>query len=268
MPPRLRSDYPPLNVEAATAAVHAGRAMRVGILPTHQFPDGAAGRIKQVGDPAVEGPEFIQVEVTVGGSKDVIPFAPADLSPIKRSQAAPEPSAPPVKATIRRPRLKRPPVVESPTPPMTFPGSTQPEPATSRGSEPSASRPSASTGKPSPTGSEQGQEPVVATGGEAPLVRKPVRGKRQPIVVTLSTTEPDHTGWQLEVKVGTRLVVKPTPVHPARAWALVTDLGNPEVARVVAGALNEHRQQAQEKADRLARELAEAQAELADYPIF
>ena len=108
-----------------------------------------------------------------------------------------------------------------------------------------------------------------ATGVDAPVRttrRRGDRARRQPVTVTLSTTEPDHTGWSVHVTVGTRTVVKPTPVHPAQAWTIVTGLGHPEVEQVVAGALAEHRQQAQERADRLAHELAQARADLAAYP--
>ena len=85
--------YPPLDLDAVRAAVDAGRTVRVGVLPTGQFPDGTAGRVRSVGAPDTDGPEFIQVELVVGGAKDVLPFAPGDLSPVRRGQAAPEPLA-------------------------------------------------------------------------------------------------------------------------------------------------------------------------------
>src|SRR6478735_809278 len=83
-----RPTYPPFDVATAGAALSAGRQVRVGILPTHQFPDGGAGRVRNIADPELAGPEFVEVEVTIGGVKDVIPFAPADLTPIKRGQTA------------------------------------------------------------------------------------------------------------------------------------------------------------------------------------
>lgn len=267
MPARSGSGYAPLDVEATRNAVSAGKQVRVGILPTHQFPDGAAGRVRAVGFPGSNGPEFIDVEVTVGGAKDVIPFAPTDLSPIKRTQSAPELVAPPRRrrAPTRSPRAAATPAKLTPSPAS----SPSASPASSLSASP-ASSPSALQAPARALPPAQAQLPIESLPDDTPPApaRRSVRGKRQPIVITLATTEPDHTGWQLEVKVGSRLVVKPTIIHPARAWSLVTDLGNPEVGRVVASALNEHRQQAQERADRLARELAEAQAELANYPAF
>ncbi len=256
MPTRSGSGYPPLDVDATRNAVAAGRQVRVGILPTHQFPDGAAGKVRSVGFPGNDGPEFITVEVVVGGMKDVIPFAPADLSPIKRTQAAPELIAP-----VRRRASVKPAVSGSRA--GVSSAASAPKPTTV--AQAPASQPEtlfATT--PTPADPVHGS-PVAAP---ATAGRRVARGKRQPVSITLATTEPDHTGWQIEVKVGNRVVVKPTQVHPARAWALVTDLGNPEVEHVVAQALTEHRQQAQQRADRLSRELAEAQAELANYPAF
>lgn len=291
--------YPPLDLDALRAAVAAGRQVRVGVLPTGQFPDGTAGRVRTIGAPEVDGPEFIQVELMVGGAKDVVPFAPADLSPVRRGQSAPEPvvraatprraqrtgsgrsvtaasptlslvpSAPTSRSTPAaaatpppRPRGRR------ATPPTTDPAlipahdaALLPSPETAAPVIPGATGRSDAAGGASAAAASGGSGPSPAAGS-----RRSDRAKRQPISVTLATTGPDHTSWTVQVTVGSCTVVKPSPVPPAQAWTVVTGLGHPEVEKFVAGALSDHRRQTQERADRLARELAEAQAELAGYP--
>lgn len=317
--------YLPLDLDALRSAVSAGRTVRVGVLPTGQFPDGTAGRVRGIGSPETDGPEFIQVELVVGGAKDVVPFAPGDLSPLRRGQAAPEPLVRPV--SRRPPRAARPtraaptlslvpasaiataapvrsagasagstvpttvaaadripdagPPAPAPGTDVASPTADTPASGASAPSSPTPVRPGRNrraAGTPTPTPvPTAAPTPAGATGsGPAPTGAPPAgprttarrgdRTKRQPIAVTLSTTEPDHTGWSVQVTVGSRTVVKPTPVHPAQAWTLVTGLGQPEVEQFVAGALAEHRRQAEERADRLARELADARAELAAYP--
>lgn len=310
--------YTPLDLDALRTAVSAGRRVRVGVLPTGQFPAGTAGRVRAVGAPDTDGPEFIQVELTVGGAKDVVPFAPTDLSPLRRGQTAPEPlsrpaTRPPARARIGagKPALTSGAVAPVPTagaptnpdasavagtvsPPADearTSGSGHPlpvatvEPAalaaasavgageTAPGSSPdpraNAADPARQRSRPATT-PPTAPPPDASTPGtgtrRTSTARRAGGHGRQPIAVTLSTAEPDHMAWTVQVTVGSRTVVKPTPVPPAQAWALVTGLGHPEVEQVVAGALAEHRRLAQDRADRLARELAEARAELAAYP--
>lgn len=318
--------YPPLDLDALRTAVTAGRTVRVGVLPTGQFPDGTAGRVRTVGAPEVDGPEFIQVELMVGGAKDVVPFAPADLSPLRRGQAAPEPVVRPATARRGRPttgdhpavgRRERSAQTLSLVPPPAAPRrTTAAAAATPGGLAPGAAggplvatagrqpglvevpavpdgavadrttaavpslpaappaRPRnrrtvpAATSAPDVTAAHSGpgSAPAVVPSTAPRARRAGERAKRAQITVTLTTTEPDHTAWTVEVTVGSRTVVKPSTVPPAQAWTVVTGLGHPEVEKHVAGALAEHRRQTQERADRLARELADARAELAGYP--
>ena len=89
MPPRRPPRPNPPDVDALRAGLAQGKLVRVGIAPSGQFPDGVTGRVRRIGDPAVDGEEFIFVEVPVGGAKDVLPFAAADLiGPPSRKPAA------------------------------------------------------------------------------------------------------------------------------------------------------------------------------------
>lgn len=99
-----------------------------------------------------------------------------------------------------------------------------------------------------------------------PATKKPTqRGKRAPVAITISTTGVENTGWQVEARLGAKVVVKAAQVSPARAAQLVAALDNAPLTDFVAEVLAEHRAQAQAKADRLVQELAAVQAELAEY---
>ena len=88
MPPRRRAPTPiPIDVEAVRRKLAEGKIVRVGISRSAQFPEGGTGRVRRVGDPAVDGEEFIQVELTLNGTKDTLPFTPADLTPATRHGA-------------------------------------------------------------------------------------------------------------------------------------------------------------------------------------
>ncbi len=79
MPPRRRSTPTPIDVEDLRSRLDQGKIVRVAVANSAQFPTGSIGRVRRIGDPAVDGEEFIHVELTVNGAKDVLPFAPGDL---------------------------------------------------------------------------------------------------------------------------------------------------------------------------------------------
>lgn len=304
MAARNRITYAPLDLESARAALAADKLVRVGIVPTGYFPDGGSGRLRAVGDPAVDGEEFIKVEVNIGGAKDVLPFAPSDLTPIKRGQASPEPISVPKPPTrtrsavtansVRPPDLARPvsrpagsPAsglsnVESLDAKRAETRSMASSPASVASVSTSAPPPALSTIEPPVKGAANTLKAAASgkaidsdvtkadPGGAVPAVKpatkKPTqRGKRAPVAITISTTGVENTGWQVEARLGAKVVVKAAQVSPARAAQLVAALDNAPLTDFVAEVLAEHRAQAQAKADRLVQELAAVQAELAEY---
>lgn len=310
MAARNRVTYAPLDLESARAALAADKLVRVGIVPTGYFPDGGSGRLRAVGDPAVDGEEFIKVEVNIGGAKDVIPFAPSDLTPIKRGQASPEPLSVPKPPTRTRTRavvtadsVRSTDLADSPSRPSGTPASTRSNvesldarraetrstaaataatlasAASAAGLElpPTLSpieqpvKGAAGTPRTAGSGKAIGSDVTKADPGASetagrPATKKPTqRGKRAPVSITISTTGVENTGWQVEARLGAKVVVKACPLSPARAAQLVAALDNASLTGFVADVLAEHRAQAQAKADRLAGELAAVQAELAEY---
>ena len=93
MPPRRRTAAPiPVDVDELRRKLADGKIVRVGLSRSAQFPDGGTGRVRHIGDPSVDGEEFIQVEVSLNGTRDVLPFTPGDLTPATRTAPAAAPS--------------------------------------------------------------------------------------------------------------------------------------------------------------------------------
>ncbi|AZI58446.1 hypothetical protein EH165_10150 [Nakamurella antarctica] len=334
MPPRSRIAFAPLDLDAARRALADGKNVRVGIVPMGLFPSGGSGRLRAIGDPATEGEEFLHVEVTLAGSKDVIPFAPGDLTPIKRGQAEPEPvrsakpatpvraartaiapraasalrsvsavAAPPTLAAVpalplmpivpaqplsgstSRPSLNAVPDQKLATPARLHaagaltatsdpaaPKSAAPHSTAPKSAAPHSTAPKSAAPKSvSPTtGVAAATEVATGSPGTEPRSNQPAkknsRGKRLPVIITLSTTGVENTAWQIEARQGTKIVVRAATVAPTRAAELVATLNNESLTDYVAGVLAEHRKHVQERADHLAAALAIAQAELDQYP--
>lgn len=87
MPPRRRSAPPPIDVQDLRSRLDQGKIVRVALAHSAQFPEGTVGRVRSLGDPDVDGDEFIHVELSVNGTKDVLPFAPGDLTAPTRASA-------------------------------------------------------------------------------------------------------------------------------------------------------------------------------------
>src|ERR1700712_4044773 len=171
MPPRRPTRPTPPEVDHLRAALGQGKLVRVGIAPSDQFPDGVTGRVRRMGDPAVDGDEFIFVEVPIGGAKDVLPFAAADLigapargRPVAGAAPKPAPGAGPKQTAPQPPTATR-----AATTPKPQPTATTPRPT-------AADR---TTPVPAPNVS-----PASGVPAKPPA---PARGRRAPVSITIST---------------------------------------------------------------------------------
>jgi len=253
MPPRRKRLEPAIDVDALRTAFAAGKIVRIGIAQSSQFPEGGVGRVRAIGDPAVEGEEFIQVEVNVGGGKDTIPFAPADLVPVQRGKL----TAVPTPAPVPEPEPK-------PVAPVGGPSWANPEKlVTQPAAKVTPAKAAAAKASPDDAAPSTAAAPAKPAKPARPAG---ARGKRAPVTITISTSGEDNLGWQVHAQQGSRTVVRSTPVPPVKAWELVSGLGNADLTEFVAGILAEHRTHTEAKAARLAEELAAIQAELAGYP--
>ncbi len=235
MPPRRPARPTPPDVEALRAALGQGKIVRVGIAPSGQFPDGVTGRVRRIGDPAVDGEEFLFVEVPVGGTKDVLPFAAKDLTsaPARRAAGAA------LLAATSAPVRSAPPTA----PPPRDQAVIEPLPPTKPAGPGAPARPARSK--------------TTATGG---------RGKRAPVSITISTAGDESAAWRIEARIGAKVAVRPTVVPPSRVWEIVQTLGEPRLTDVVQTLLEDHRRSTQARADALAAELAGLRAELNSFP--
>ncbi len=264
-----RRAAPMLDIAALRAGLDAGKLVRVSIVPSGSFPDGATGRVRAIGDPDTDGDEFLQVEIGAGRNRDVLPFAPGDLAPYRRGAVPAVPASPGV--TVRTP---------PPAPSVTDLGAARrarsaeprPQPAVATGS---VSRPAPRTPEPAvpepntaelfPTPAPTGPGPSGSAGrGGAGRGPSRAKGKRPAVTITVSTD--GESGWQVEARVGSRVMVKAVPVAPARVAEIARELGEPRLVEVVDELLAEHRKSVQARADQLTAELAEVQAELELFP--
>jgi hypothetical protein len=112
---------------------------------------------------------------------------------------------------------------------------------------------------PAPAAASVEQQPAPARGP-----RRGGRGKAPAdLAVTVSWSDGD---WTVAAQRGARTIVKPTPVSAADALRMVGMLQTPAVTDAVAEIVNAARAAAAERADQLRRELAEAEAKLAQFP--
>jgi len=259
-----------LDIAALRTGLDAGKLVRVSIVPSGSFPDGATGRVRSIGNPETDGDEYLQIEIGSGRNRDVLPFAPGDLAPYRRSGVPAVPVAPGPTRTAqpRRPAVQA----------RTRPSDRGPRPAVRTGrpsGEPAPIPGGIDTGETDPVELFPPPEPVKPlaprvsgqlSGADAPVKRASVRAKGKRPAVTITVSTDGESGWRLEARVGSRVVIKAIPVSPARVAEIARELDEPRLVEVVDGLLAEHRKAVQVRADQLAAELAEVQAELGLFP--
>lgn len=291
MPARRPTRPAPPDVDALRTALGQGKVVRVGIAPSGQFPDGVTGRVRRIGDPAIDGEEYLFVEVPVGGSKDVLPFAADDLTgpPPRRAAGATAPTSvsPPGGGSGKPTGRSRPVARGGGTPLELVPAQdnssiTSPKlasvprrgPGVTATPVPAASTPSpgataalapvpSADPQPGATGRASGPARSSAQGPGRPPGS---RSKRPPVSITISTAGDESASWRVEAKIGAKSAVRPTVIPPSRVWSIVQSLGEPALTAVVQTLLEDHRRSTQARADALATELAGLQAELELFP--
>lgn len=276
MPPRRRAAAGPIPIDVDTlrSALNAGKIVRVRISPSAQFPEGAIGRVRGIGYPAIDGEEFIQVEVSLNGTKDVLPFTPVDLTPATRSRRSSGDAAADGKPVGPSPALRPPPAPHGRSARVPQPAGQIDAPALSfpsQGPDPRRSAEPASVDSASLNGTASSAPRPPDPSGASPMIVNDGRGKRPrrgqpPVFISISTSENEPLQWRIEARVGARVAVKSTPVQAARVWELVKQLDNELLTTTVGGILEEHRRTTQERADTLIAQLEAVRAELDSLP--
>lgn len=220
--------------------VAAGRSPRVQVTGS-QFAAAAAGTVRRVGDPAVEGDDFVTVRVKINGVTDDLRFAPRELSRGKRRPAkSPAKAAAPRdgRDTTPAPRKRQPRRPASRTPAA----DVRPAAPAPRAQAPSASR---------------AQVPGAAATKPRKAARRPPSSA--PVSIVLSSVE---ASWTVSAQRGSRSVLKNVAVNPGVVSAIAALLDQPALDDAVAAVNDTARAEAETRAEELRAELAQIQAVL------
>jgi hypothetical protein len=210
--------------------VESGRRKRV-VVSGPQFPDGMTGTVVRVGEPGVDGDDFVAVRVKVGGVIDELGFAPSELSLVGRGRTAKATSA----AASR-------PADPAPSPPK----------VAAKKSRPAAAKP-APKATPEP---ETEPAPKPAKRGHRPTRRA---ASAAPVTITIASS---GVAWTVSAQRGQRAVVKKAAVSPGVVAAVAALLGQPLVEEGVAAVNDTARLEAEARAEELRAELAQVEAVL------
>jgi len=269
-PPHGRADAGGLDLDAARAALAAGRPLRVTLGPATGLPEQTRGTVVRIDDPAVSAECVV---VRVGG--DDLPFAPGEVTlagPRRRDvlRLQPDPELPEL------PGLRTPAPIPPPEPLVPVAALAAAESYAAGAPTAAAAPPTAPTRpappapvlaavptplEPPPAGAASGAAP--ARGAErAPTGRRPGRRAAPRLEISLRHGE---EGWSVAAASGARTLLRPQPVEPGAAVALVDALDTPAVSALVADIVDKARVEAVARVEALAAQLAAAEAELQSY---
>jgi len=209
--------------------VAAGRYPRVQIVDS-QFANAAAGTVRMVGDPSVDGQDFVTVRVKINGVTDDLRFAPRELSRRKRGQSKSAARAAAPRAASATPPSPR----ERPRPPR---------------------RPA------SRTQDAEGPAATLPPGLAAKKSRKPAQRTASSARVSIVLSSVDAS-WTVSAQRGSRTVLKNAAVNPGIVSAIAGLLDLPAIEDAVAGVNDTARAVAETRAEQLRAELAQIQAVL------
>lgn len=249
MAPRRKAGLDAETITALQTRLGEGKRPRVTLIDP-SFPAGTAGSVVRIGDPTVDGADYITVRVSVNGAADELPFAPGELelpgrkaSPAKATRARPAPKAAPAKA---------PPVRAAST--SAQPTSAQP-----------TSIPPTSTPPPPPAVPPASNPATPEAPGPTPAKSSSVRSRKKPpappkVAISLVST---GASWAVSATRGAKSITKPTAVPPGVITAVAALLDQPAVTEAVAEVNETALAEAQQRAAELRAELAALDAVLA-----
>lgn len=274
---RARTGLADDELATAVAAVADGKRPRVA-LPAQQFGGATTGTIVAIGDPAVDGDEFISVRVKLDGITDTVRFGPAELTVPTRasrtpaavkkvmssaaatsadaatSAAAAMPAGAAVPAGAAPPAGAAMPVGAAPqavaATPTTTPPRKRPSPRPKSTPVTPAPLTSAAAAPTREAVSRAAGAPRAATSGN----RKPA-GRKPPSAVTF-TVSSSGTAWTLTANRGGRALVRTTPVPAGVVTAVAELLAETALRDAVEDVNGSALREAEERAEQLRRELA------------
>jgi hypothetical protein len=279
MPPRRKkpSGLTEDDVARLRSQLDDGRRPRVA-LSGPQFEGDASGSVIRIGDPAVDGADFLTVRVKVNGVTDELAFAPAELSIGGRTKApgtgpsgtgsARAGSAAHTRAAQPRPAASN--SAAAAETPATGSGST---PAALPGTADRAEARSAAAGSAAPTPTPASPPPASPPpAGSNPTSRHPAgspaagRRRKAPAAPVVSVTiSSSGAAWSVSASRGARTIARGVPVTPGMVTAIADLLDQAAVSEAVAEINETARQLAQQRAEQLRAELSDLEAVLATH---
>ena len=263
MPPTLTTE----QIDDLRRDVGAGKRRKVFLLTDSAgLPAGGTGDVTRVGQPEVDGSDFIGVRI---GGDDLF-FSPGELGlgagRGKAKAAAKAPATAPVGPTVSdaaaatayaKATAER---AAKTAPSKTAPSKTAAK-APAKAARDAASAP-AGTAK-APAGTTAAASPPAAK-RTAPA--KAARGRKSPrlpaIALTIRSTD---AGWTVEAQRGGKAALKATPVRAGTVQEIVDALDETVVTTMVREVLDARRAVAESEAAELREALARAEAVLAEY---
>lgn len=230
--------------------VAAGKSPRVQISGS---PFGA-GAVRKVGDPAVDGNDYVTVRVNVDGVTDDLRFAPRELSRGKNAPA-------------KRPARKSP----APARAAAAPAAQREATSATRATPDPAPRTRPATPRRRATSPAAPASAVTASAAPASAARRPVEAPTAPkrggrkaasgasVTITLTST---GTSWTVSAQRGAKSVARNVTVNPGVVSAVAGLLQVSSLEEAVAAVNDTARVEAEVRAEELRAELARIQAVL------
>ncbi|MDQ6658880.1 MAG: hypothetical protein M3Z00_11765 [Actinomycetota bacterium] len=212
------------HVSTLREALTANRRPRVA-LQGNQFGEDARGQVVAVGDPAVDGDEFISVRVKLAGISDTLTFSPEELTLPGRGKSA----GPAGTAASRNRRTA---------------------------GRKSAVRPAAEPRTAAPPLPQSGSTDGIPIGpAPGPATRRAPGKGRAAAAVTVTVSSSGHS-WTLSATRGGRSLLRATPVPAGVVTAVSGLFGDAALCAAVADINQVALAEAEERAEILRKELA------------
>ncbi|HEX8767034.1 MAG TPA: hypothetical protein VF714_01615 [Jatrophihabitans sp.] len=261
MPPRRKkpSGLTEDDVARLRSQLGEGRRPRVA-LSGPQFEAGASGSVVRIGDPAVDGADFLTVRVKVNGVSDELAFAPGELSMGRGTRTAAAGSARGGSAGGRT-RTAQPRAAATKPSASDSPAAKQPAPTppAESGASPTAANTTLAGSTPPARSSPGGSTTPASTAASG-------RRRKAPAAPAVSVTiSSSGAAWSVSASRGARTITKNVPVAPGVVTAIADLLGQDGLSEAVAEINETARLQAEQRAEQLRAELSDLEAVLATH---
>ncbi len=250
MPPRQRraTGLTDEDVARLRTQLSAGGRPRVR-LSGPQFEAGSTGAVVRIGDPAVDGSDYLTVRVKVNGVTDELAFAPAELSlPAAGRTGGPAKAA----AAPRKTAAAGAKPIAAPAKPVAAqakPVAAQANPVDARARPAAPSKPAAAAGPPVGEPSAAGR-------------RRKAPAPPPKVSVTLSSS---GASWSVSASRGAKGIVKNVAVPPGVVTAIAELIEQAVLTEAVAEINETALAEAQVRAEQLRAELSRLEAVLATH---